>query len=203
MTTPSHRPSPFPAPPHTHISRYLISSHLRLSASTQIYKNFDPRAGCIRKVAEEVFQLVGRDPLIDVAVALEKAARADDYFINKKLYPNVDFYSGLVYRAMGARVGALCLVLPVAGCGMVSVRGLPVGANAAFNAHHRASATAPVSGLPLMPTFRPSVSAVHTGFPTDFFTVLFAIPRVTGYLAHWRESLEDIDMKIARPQQAR
>ena len=67
----------------------------------RVYKNFDPRAACIRRVAEEVFGLVGRDPLIDVAVALEKAARADDFFIKRKLYPNVDFYSGLVYRAMG------------------------------------------------------------------------------------------------------
>ena len=105
----------------------------------RVYKNFDPRAACIRRVAEEVFGLVGRDPLIDVAVALEKAARADDYFIKRKLYPNVDFYSGLVYRALG--------------------------------------------------------------FPTDFFTVLFAVPRVAGYLSHWRESLEDIDAKIMRPQQ--
>ena len=105
----------------------------------RVYKNFDPRANVIRGVAEEVFALVGRDPLIDVAVALEKHARTDEYFIKRKLYPNVDFYSGLVYRALG--------------------------------------------------------------FPPEFFTVLFAIPRAAGYLAHWREQLVDPDVKIARPQQ--
>jgi len=59
-----------------------------------VYKNFDPRAAIIREVAEEVFQIQGRDPMIDVAIALEKAARADSYFKERKLYPNVDFYSG-------------------------------------------------------------------------------------------------------------
>jgi citrate synthase len=105
----------------------------------RVYKNFDPRANVIRKVAEEVFELVGRDPLIDVAVALEKEARKDEYFVKRNLYPNVDFYSGLVYRALG--------------------------------------------------------------FPPEFFTVLFAVPRAAGYLAHWRESLTDPDVKIMRPQQ--
>ncbi|KAH7533763.1 hypothetical protein FEM48_Zijuj04G0166200 [Ziziphus jujuba var. spinosa] len=105
----------------------------------RVYKNYDPRAKVIRKLAEEVFSIVGRDPLIEVAVALEKAALSDEYFIKRKLYPNVDFYSGLIYRAMG--------------------------------------------------------------FPPEFFTVLFAIPRMAGYLAHWRESLDDPDTKIMRPQQ--
>ena len=105
----------------------------------RVYKNFDPRARVIRAVAEEVFDLVGKDPLIEVAVALEAAAREDAYFVQRKLYPNVDFYSGLVYRALG--------------------------------------------------------------FPPEFFTVLFAVPRVSGYLAHWRESLSDPDVKIMRPQQ--
>jgi citrate synthase len=105
----------------------------------RVYKNYDPRATIIRKVADEVFSITGRDPLIDVAMELEKAARSDDYFVSRKLYPNVDFYSGLVYRAMG--------------------------------------------------------------FPPQFFTVLFAVPRVTGYLAHWRETLSDPDTKIVRPQQ--
>ena len=59
-----------------------------------MYKNFDPRAKIIREIAEEVFDIAGRDPLIDVAVALEKAARADDFFVKRNLYPNVDFYSG-------------------------------------------------------------------------------------------------------------
>ncbi|XP_058095460.1 citrate synthase, glyoxysomal-like [Magnolia sinica] len=106
----------------------------------RVYKNYDPRAKVIRKLAEEVFSIVGRDPLIEVAVALEKAALSDEYFAKRKLYPNVDFYSGLIYRAIG--------------------------------------------------------------FPTEFFTVLFAIPRMAGYLSHWRESLDDPDTKIMRPQQA-
>ncbi|XP_021898323.1 citrate synthase 2, peroxisomal-like [Carica papaya] len=105
----------------------------------RVYKNYDPRAKVIKKLAEEVFSIVGQDPLIEVAVALEQAALSDEYFIKRKLYPNVDFYSGLIYRAMG--------------------------------------------------------------FPPEFFTVLFAIPRMAGYLAHWRESLDDPDTKIMRPQQ--
>ncbi|XP_057461636.1 citrate synthase, glyoxysomal-like [Actinidia eriantha] len=105
----------------------------------RVYKNYDPRAKVIRKLAEEVFSIVGRDPLIEVAVALEKAALSDEYFVKRKLYPNVDFYSGLIYRAMG--------------------------------------------------------------FPTEFFPVLFAIPRMAGYLSHWRESLDDPDTKIMRPAQ--
>lgn len=105
----------------------------------RVYKNYDPRAKLIRAVAEEVFDIAGRSPLIDIALALEKAARADDYFVSRKLYPNVDFFSGLVYAAMG--------------------------------------------------------------FPPQYFTVLFAIPRMTGYLAHWRETISDPDTKIVRPQQ--
>ncbi|TKY57248.1 Citrate synthase [Spatholobus suberectus] len=105
----------------------------------RVYKNYDPRAKVLRKLAEEVFSIVGRDPLIEVAVALEKVALSDEYFIKRKLYPNVDFYSGLIYRAMG--------------------------------------------------------------FPPEYFTVLFAVPRMAGYLAHWRESLDDPDTKIMRPQQ--
>lgn len=105
----------------------------------RVYKNYDPRAKIIRQVADDVFAICGRDPLIEVAMELEKQARSDDYFVSRKLYPNVDFYSGLVYRAMG--------------------------------------------------------------FPPQFFTVLFAIPRVVGWLAHWRETLVDPDTKIVRPQQ--
>ncbi|EPZ35746.1 Citrate synthase, bacterial-type domain-containing protein [Rozella allomycis CSF55] len=86
-----------------------------------------------------VFDIVGREPLIDVAVELERQALEDDYFVSRKLYPNVDFYSGLIYKAMG--------------------------------------------------------------FPTDFFPVLFAIPRVAGWLAHWKESLSDPQSKIWRPRQ--
>ncbi|XP_060209474.1 citrate synthase, glyoxysomal-like [Lycium barbarum] len=105
----------------------------------RVYKNYDPRAKVIKTLADEVFAIVGRDPLIEVAVALEKAALSDEYFVKRKLYPNVDFYSGLIYRAMG--------------------------------------------------------------FPTEFFPVLFAIPRMAGYLSHWKESLDDPDTKIMRPAQ--
>lgn len=105
----------------------------------RVYKNYDPRAKQIKSLAEEVFSIVGRDPLINVATALEEAALKDEYFVKRKLFPNVDFYSGLIYRAMG--------------------------------------------------------------FPADFFTVLFTIPRIAGYLSHWREQLTDPDRKIIRPQQ--
>lgn len=92
-----------PAFPTGQPSRVLISLEVRLSdvlaiphrkECCRVYKNFDPRAKVIRQVAEEVFEIQGRDPLIDVAIALEKAARADEYFVERKLYPNVDFYSG-------------------------------------------------------------------------------------------------------------
>ncbi|KAI5069196.1 hypothetical protein GOP47_0015497 [Adiantum capillus-veneris] len=106
----------------------------------RVYKNYDPRAKVVKKLAEEVFSIVGRDPLIEVAVALEAAALSDEYFVKRQLYPNVDFYSGLIYRALG--------------------------------------------------------------FPPEYFTVLFAIPRMAGYLAHWKESLDDPDSKIMRPQQS-
>ncbi|CAG8511020.1 15068_t:CDS:10 [Funneliformis mosseae] len=105
----------------------------------RVYKNYDPRAKIIRNIAYEVFDVCGRESLIDVAVELEKAALEDEYFVKRKLYPNVDFYSGLIYKAMG--------------------------------------------------------------FPTDMFPVLFAIPRVAGWLAHWKESLEDKESKIWRPRQ--
>jgi citrate synthase len=104
----------------------------------RVYKNFDPRAKIIKDVAYEVFDVTGKNPLLDIALKLEEVALADDYFISRKLYPNVDFYSGLIYQAMG--------------------------------------------------------------FPIDMFTVLFAIPRTAGWLAHWKELLEQ-DQKIARPRQ--
>ncbi|RHZ83066.1 hypothetical protein Glove_99g185 [Diversispora epigaea] len=105
----------------------------------RVYKNYDPRAKIIRKIAYEVFEVCGQEPLIDVAIELEKIALQDEYFVKRKLYPNVDFYSGLIYKAMG--------------------------------------------------------------FPTDMFPVLFAIPRIAGWLAHWKESLEDKESKIWRPRQ--
>lgn len=105
----------------------------------RVYKNYDPRAKLIKTLADEVFDAVGKNPLIDIAVELERIALEDDYFVKRKLYPNVDFYSGLIYEAMG--------------------------------------------------------------FPTDFFTILFAIPRTVGWLAQWSEMLEDGEQKIARPRQ--
>ena len=104
----------------------------------RVYKNFDPRAKIIKKIAYDVFEVTGKNPLLDIALKLEETALADDYFISRKLYPNVDFYSGLIYQAMG--------------------------------------------------------------FPIEMFTVLFAIPRTAGWLAHWQELLQQ-DQKIARPRQ--
>jgi citrate synthase len=105
----------------------------------RVYKNYDPRAKIIKKVADEVFEVTGRNPLLDIALELERIALEDDYFVKRKLYPNVDFYSGLIYQAMK--------------------------------------------------------------IPMEMFTVLFAIPRVSGWLAQWQEMLEDPDQKIARPRQ--
>jgi citrate synthase len=104
----------------------------------RVYKNFDPRATIIKKTADDVFAVTGKNPLLDIALKLEEVALQDDYFISRHLYPNVDFYSGLIYQAMG--------------------------------------------------------------FPMEMFTVLFAIPRTSGWLAHFQELL-DQDVKIARPRQ--
>ncbi len=105
----------------------------------RVYKNYDPRARIVKKVAYDVFEVTGKNPLLDIALKLEEVALSDEYFISRKLYPNVDFYSGLIYQAMG--------------------------------------------------------------FPVDMFPVLFAIPRVAGWLAHWNEML-DQDSKIIRPRQS-
>jgi citrate synthase len=105
----------------------------------RVYKNYDPRAKIIKRVADEVFEVTGRNPLLDVALELERIALQDEYFVKRKLYPNVDFYSGLIYQAIG--------------------------------------------------------------IPTAAFTVLFAIPRVSGWVAQWQEMLDDPEQKIARPRQ--
>ncbi|MEX1244840.1 MAG: citrate synthase [Thermoanaerobaculia bacterium] len=105
----------------------------------RVYKNFDPRAKIIKRMAEEVFEVTGRNPLLDIALELERIALQDEYFVKRKLYPNVDFYSGLIYEAIG--------------------------------------------------------------IPSTAFTVLFAIPRTSGWLAQWEELLEDPEQKIARPRQ--
>ncbi len=67
----------------------------------RIYKNYDPRAKIIKQIADEVFDVTGRSPLLDIALELERIALEDDYFVTRKLYPNVDFYSGIIYQAMG------------------------------------------------------------------------------------------------------
>ncbi len=106
----------------------------------RVYKNFDPRAKIIKKTADTVLGKLGiKDPLLDVAKELEEAALKDSYFVERKLYPNVDFYSGIIYRALG--------------------------------------------------------------FPTNMFTVLFAIGRLPGWIAHWKEMMEDTSTKIGRPRQ--
>ena len=105
----------------------------------RVYKSYDPRAKIIKKVADEVFEIVGKEPLVGIALELERIALEDEYFISRKLYPNVDFYSGVIYKAMG--------------------------------------------------------------FPTDMFPVLFTIPRVAGWLAHWNEFVMDPENKIVRPRQ--
>lgn len=105
----------------------------------RVYKNYDPRARIIKQAAYDVFEVTGKNPLLDIALKLEEVALNDSYFKDRKLYPNVDFYSGLIYQAMG--------------------------------------------------------------FPVDMFTVLFAIPRTAGWLAHWQEMLTDKDQKISRPRQ--
>jgi len=105
----------------------------------RVYKNYDPRARIIKQAADDVLDVVGRSPLLDIAFELEQIALQDEYFIERKLYPNVDFYSGLIYQAMG---------LPVA-----------------------------------------------------MFPVMFAIGRTSGWVAQWREMVEDPEQKISRPRQ--
>jgi len=105
----------------------------------RVYKNYDPRAKIVRKIADDVFEVIGREPLIEIAMELEKVALNDPYFKDRKLYPNVDFYTGVIYKAMG--------------------------------------------------------------FPTDMFPVLFTIPRTAGWLAHWKEFLDDPENRIVRPRQ--
>ena len=105
----------------------------------RIYKNYDPRAKIIKQTAYEVFEETGKNPLIDIAIELERIALEDDYFVQRKLYPNVDFYSGIIYQALG--------------------------------------------------------------FPMAMFPVLFAIPRMAGWLAQWVEMVLDEEQKIVRPRQ--
>jgi citrate synthase len=105
----------------------------------RVYKSYDPRAKIVKQLAYDVFRVTGMDKDLEIALELERIALNDDYFISRKLYPNVDFYTGLIYRAMK--------------------------------------------------------------FPTDYFTVLFAVARSAGWLAQWEEMLLDKEQKIARPRQ--
>jgi citrate synthase len=105
----------------------------------RVYKSYDPRARIIKSTAEEVFEVTGRNPKIEIALELERIALNDEYFVSRKLYPNVDFYSGIIYEAMG--------------------------------------------------------------FKPEMFTVLFAIPRTAGWLAHWEEMMQDPERRIVRPRQ--
>ena len=105
----------------------------------RVYKSYDPRARIVRQIASDVFEVTGRNTKIDLAMELERIALEDDYFVKRRLYPNVDFYSGIIYEAMG--------------------------------------------------------------FPPEMFTVLFAIGRSAGWLAHWDEFMSDPERRIARPRQ--
>ena len=107
----------------------------------RVYKNYDPRAAVLRQSCHEVLEELGvqHEPLLDLAMELERIALEDDYFVNRKLFPNVDFYSGIILRAMG--------------------------------------------------------------FPTSMFTVLFAVARTVGWIAQWREMIEDPEQRIGRPRQ--
>ncbi len=105
----------------------------------RVYKSYDPRAKLVKQVAYDVFEQTGLNPKLEIALELERIALEDEYFVKRKLYPNVDFYSGLIYQAMG--------------------------------------------------------------YPTDYFTVLFALGRTPGWLAQWEEMITDKEQKIARPRQ--
>jgi citrate synthase len=105
----------------------------------RVYKSYDPRAKIVKNLADSVFKITGVDRGLEIALELERIALQDDYFVSRKLYPNVDFYTGLIYRSMG--------------------------------------------------------------FPTEYFTVLFAIARMAGWLSQWEEMLLDKEQKIARPRQ--
>ena len=107
----------------------------------RVYKNYDPRAKVMQKTCHEVLEVLGKhdDPLLKVALELERIALSDPYFIDRKLYPNIDFYSGITLNAMG--------------------------------------------------------------FPSEMFTVLFALARTVGWIAQWKEMIEDPSQKIGRPRQ--
>jgi len=122
-----------------YIKRVKAGERKLMGFGHRIYKNYDPRARIIKRRAEEVFEVMGRNPLLDIALECERIALQDEYFVKRRLYPNVDFYTGLIYQSMG--------------------------------------------------------------FPVTMFPVLFAIPRMAGWIAQWEEMLLDSEQKIARPRQ--
>ena len=122
-----------------YVERVKAGETLLQGFGHRVYKSYDPRATIIKQTADQVFSVTGMNPLLDIAMKLEEVALSDSYFVDRNLYPNVDFYSGLIYEAMG--------------------------------------------------------------FPMDMFTVLFAIGRTPGWLAHWQEMLDDPEQKIYRPRQ--
>src|SRR5690606_31304549 len=83
------------------LSRVRSGEERLMGFGHRVYKNYDPRARIIKRIADEVFEVTGRNPLLDIALEIEKIALEDEYFVKRKLYPNVDFYSGLIYQAMG------------------------------------------------------------------------------------------------------
>ncbi|MFQ5630608.1 MAG: citrate/2-methylcitrate synthase, partial [bacterium] len=87
-----------------YIKRVKAGEFRLMGFGHRVYKNYDPRARIIKEIADQVFEVSGKNPLIDVAVELERIALEDDYFVKRKLYPNVDFYSGIIYEAMGLPV---------------------------------------------------------------------------------------------------
>ena len=122
-----------------YIKRVKAGDFRLMGFGHRVYKSYDPRARIIKQVADQVFEVTGKNPLLEIALELERIALEDDYFVSRKLYPNVDFYSGIIYQAMR--------------------------------------------------------------FPEEMFPVLFAIPRTSGWMAHWQEMLLDPEQKIARPRQ--
>src|SRR5437879_8678426 len=83
-----------------YIERVKAGEFRLMGFGHRVYKNYDPRARIIKQIADEVFEVTGKDPLLDLALELERIALEDEYFVKRKLYPNVDFYSGIIYRAM-------------------------------------------------------------------------------------------------------
>ena len=118
----------------------------------RVYKNYDPRARIIKQIAEEVFEVTGRNPKIDIALELERIALYDEYFIKRKLYPNVDFYSGIIYQAMGFTPDA------VHGAVRDSAHGRLAGAMAGDGTGYRAEDRPPAAGVHRgrSPRFRPA-----------------------------------------------